>query len=248
MSVFDPKDNMGLAVAAGSVLAAGFYIGASTFLSGQSSQLLPVMGSIGIAGIVPAFMSRPGRRRKLEENNQFMHQQVQVLNSHALINVVDNRNCLTEVNDGLLEATGYTREQLIGKPVRTLYDAAGQKLAKQIRVALVRGETWQGETPLRRADGSIFYTQATIKPIVDADGKWIGSISARTDITTTKQLIADHQVAETLHQLREDVWIVDADSETFSYMNGAALRRTGWTAEEFNTKRLSDLTGSSGDG
>lgn len=48
-------------------------------------------------------------------------QQLRLLKTHTMVNLVDTNNLLIEVNDLLLDATGYSREELIGKPVSMLY-------------------------------------------------------------------------------------------------------------------------------
>ena len=52
---------------------------------------------------------------------------------HTMVNVVDTDNLLVEVNDLLLEATGYTRKELIGKPVAMLYSKDNRTTATEIR-------------------------------------------------------------------------------------------------------------------
>jgi len=227
-----------------SALAGGWYTATSALLSGQSGEFVPVVGAIVLAGITPLVM--PLARSRTEAENHSMAQRLRAFDSHAIVNIVDTKGLLEEVNDRFIALTGYTREQLIGKPVSMLYDDAFKELAAEIRACLKRGDTWQGETPLRCADGRMIYTQITVMPMYDEQGNWTGSISARTDVTRANELLAERDTAETLYELRDDIWIVDAETRGFSYMNRSAMRRTGWSDKAYTAKTLDDLSDESG--
>ena len=203
-----------------------------------------MVGAIVLAGITPLVM--PLARSRTEAENHSMAQRLRAFDSHAIVNIVDTKGLLEEVNDRFIALTGYTREQLIGKPVSMLYDDAFKELAAEIRACLKRGDTWQGETPLRCADGRMIYTQITVMPMYDEQGNWTGSISARTDVTRANELLAERDTAETLYELRDDIWIVDAETRGFSYMNRSAMRRTGWSDKAYTAKTLDDLSDESG--
>ncbi|SDF10864.1 PAS domain S-box-containing protein [Sulfitobacter delicatus] len=227
-----------------SALAGGWYTATSALLSGQSEEFVPVVGAIVLAGITPLVM--PLARSRTEAENHSMAQRLRAFDSHAIVNIVDTKGLLEEVNDRFIALTGYTREQLIGKPVSMLYDDAFKELAAEIRACLKRGDTWQGETPLRCANGRMIYTQITVMPMYDEQGNWTGSISARTDVTRANELLAERDTAETLYELRDDIWIVDAETRVFSYMNRSAMRRTGWSDKAYTAKTLDDLSDESG--
>ena len=225
----------------GSTAAASWYAATSALLSGPSGELVPVVGAIVLAGTAP-LLAPLFVRSKTRAENLTMAQKLQVFDSHAIVNIVDTNGRLEDVNDRFIELTGYSREQLIGQPVSMLYVEEFKALAAQIHEGLKRGETWQGETPLRCADGRMIYTQITVMPLFDAKGKWTGSISARTDVTRANELRAERDTAETLYHLRDDIWIVDAETHAFSYMNRSAMRRTKLTGKAYSDLTLEDLS------
>ncbi len=230
------------AYAAGCVLAATWYSSTAALLSGLSGQTVPVLGAIGIAALAPALFSRSQRPPTPALADMSLAQQLGVLKTHTMVNVVDTNNTLIEVNDLLLDATGFSRDELVGQPVAKLYAQAHLGIAEEIRMRLNRRQGWQGETALRRRDGSICMTQTTVTPLLDCDGQWIGSISARTDITKTTQLMAERDTALTMHELRDDIWIVDEQTEAIKYMNRAAMRRLGWSSKNYADVTLTQIT------
>jgi PAS domain S-box-containing protein len=230
------------AFAFGTVAATGWYATTSALLAAPLDYFIPIGGAVTLAGLIPILLNRHAVRQQANIDNVALTQRLGVLDRHVMVNVVDTNHCVSEANDQFLDVTGYRRDELIGKPVKILYcESNGQSKADEIRGTLLRGETWQGETPLRRKDGTVMHTHTTVIPLFDAMGEWTGSIAARTDITRTKKLLAEQETMETLEELRDDIWIVDADSERFTYMNRAAMRRTDWTKQNYKEKSLGDI-------
>lgn len=235
------RHSSAIAVATGCGLATAWYAASSMLLSGISASLIPAAGAIALAGIVPMIPRKRKSRISAEQSYLSMSQRLEALNKHASINIVNEQDELTEVNDGLLDLTGYSREELIGEQVRILYDTPVQNVADEVRSYLVRGMTWQGETQLRRKDGSMLFTQSTIMPLFNEVGEWAGSISARTDVTRTHKLISNQHTTQTLDELLDDIWIVDSDTEKFIYMNRAAKDRFLTNDEDYQDSNLVKL-------
>ena len=246
MSWNGKKRHIATGFVAGSALAGGWYAATSALLSGAPAQTVPVIGAIAIASLVPLIAANVRATPARATVDDSVAQQLRVLKMHTMVNVVDTDNLLVEVNDLLLEATGYTREELIGKPVAMLYSKDNRTTATEIRDLLRQGKSWQGETTLRNRDGSNCVTQTTVTPLLDANGRWIGSISARTDITSTTKLIARRDTAMTLHELRDDIWIVSEDNLELRYMNLAAKARFGWSTRPKNGQTVRDMAAERG--
>lgn len=237
MSSMGLKKGSGIPFAAGSLLAVGWYYSASSLVSGPMSDPIAIFGAIGVAGLTQIALMRSTAR----DSTLSMKQQLAAFNTHAIINIVDENNFITEVNDRLVSLTGFSRKELIGQPIKHLYHPESRHLAKEIQASLERGETWQGETPLRRANGATLYTQATIMPLFDKKGSWAGSISARTDVSETNKLIAERHTAQSLYELRDDIWIVDSEDESFTYLNRTAKNRLGWDGIDSKIKSFADI-------
>lgn len=246
MSWNGKKRHIATGFVAGSALAGGWYAATSALLSGAPAQTVPVIGAIAIASLVPLIAANVRATPARATVDDSVAQQLRVLKMHTMVNVVDTDNLLVEVNDLLLEATGYTRQELIGKPVAMLYSKDNRTTATEIRDLLRQGKSWQGETTLRNRDGSNCVTQTTVTPLLDANGRWIGSISARTDITSTTKLIARRDTAMTLHELRDDIWIVSEDNLELRYMNLAAKARFGWSTRPKNGQTVRDMAAERG--
>ena len=210
-------------------------------LTGSSSTFIPALGAIALAGITPALILNNRKNRSVNQSYPEMAQRFEALNRHASINIVNEKDKLTEVNEKFLELTGYSRDELIGEPINILFGTSDQEVRQDIRRNLMLGKTWSGETPILCKDGSTVFTQSTIMPLFDKTGNWAGSISARTDITQTNKLIAERHTAQTLYELHDDIWIIDSETEKFSYMNRAAKARLHVGDEDYRGKSLGEL-------
>ncbi|MGJ8596308.1 PAS domain-containing sensor histidine kinase [Sulfitobacter sp.] len=235
------RDSTAVAIFGGCGLAIAWYALSHSILSGTAGTVIPALGAIAIAGVVPSLVTRKAAERRNSDTRFSMAQQLEAFEKHACLNIVDDTDKLTEVNEKLLELTGYDREDLIGKPVTYLYDAIDRKLASKIRGNLRSGKSWEGQTPLRHKHGHVVVTQSTIMPLFNSAGNWAGSISVRTDVSRINELIAERHTAQTLYELRDDIWIIESETETFSYLNRTAESRFNTNSDGYRSQSISEL-------
>lgn len=105
------------------------------------------------------------------------------------IQITDAQGRMVYVNPAFEKATGYTKEELIGKNPNIISSGKYSKeFWAKVWARISNGEIWQGEIENRRKDGSPMFTQVLISPIVDADGKVVGYLGSHRDISEQKQL------------------------------------------------------------
>jgi len=159
--------------------------------------------------------------------------QIDALNRHSIVTITDSDACIIDVNERLLELTGYTHAELIGKRASILYPRSEIPVYAMIKSTLARGESYTGEMRLKGKDGNTIWTQATIVPLFDQKGNHIKSISIRTDITKTKIAGAEREMRTALHLLRDEVYMFDPKSLKFTYLNQSAMDRFGWDEKTY---------------
>ncbi|QFT59062.1 Sensor histidine kinase YycG [Sulfitobacter sp. THAF37] len=237
----ETKFNLLKNVALGGGGALGWYAASRALIPGPLGEVIPAASAIAIAALLPTYLGM--RRATLVNDKQslMLGQRIDVLNDHAIVNVVDAETRLVEVNDHFVKATGYSRDELIGVSMHDFYQDEDGELAPSIHRCLSAGKIWIGETPIRCKDGSTLYTHTTVRPIYDLDGNWIGSISARTDVTETHELLAARDTAQVMDEMKDDIWIVDCDTMAASYMNRVALGRLGLLGKAGEVIPLADL-------
>jgi len=216
------KGKKASAALAGCSLGIAWYLGSSSLVSGTA---IPVLGAVVAAGLLPQFLMGHTQKRAKIVSELPLTQHLDAFNRHACMTTTDSHGHLVEVNEKMLELTGYAREDLVGQPVSCLHSETAAAEVAKIRQGLRRAESWEGEIPLVHKDGHEIYMKCTIMPLFDADENFSGSITVRTDVTGTRERIEERQTAETLYELRDAIWIIDAETEKFSYMNRMAQRR-----------------------
>lgn len=97
---------------------------------------------------------------------------------------LDTEGKITFVNELFCEVSGYTKDELIGVVYKDLnWDCISDRTYKKIMQTITSGNTWKGQVKSRKKDGSIYYVESTVVPIIDADGKIIEYLGIRQDIT-----------------------------------------------------------------
>ncbi|MGE0859978.1 MAG: PAS domain-containing protein [Gammaproteobacteria bacterium] len=113
----------------------------------------------------------------------------QAIDAHAIVSITDAAGDITYANDRFCEISGYSREELLGQNHRLLKsdahpDAVYRGLWRSIRA----GRAWHGVLQNRRKDGTPYWVQSSILPLVNAANGHDGYISLRTDITERERL------------------------------------------------------------
>lgn len=139
---------------------------------------------------------------------------------------------------------GWSASEAMGKVARELITTQeSQEQAKQIREQLMAGNSWSGEFPVQRKDGSIFPAFVMDSPFLDASGALIGFIGISSDISELKQAQRALQekeqlLSETQHvgQIGSLSYNIAGDRFQFSAEMYILL---DISSQEFNHNRLS---------
>jgi len=131
------------------------------------------------------------RREKEFLSNVFLMQQYKdTIDRSAIVSKTDKRGIITYVNDEFCKISGYTKEELVGKNHNMVRhpDMAQDAFAWMWYTIKELKEPWRGEVKNRKKDGSSYWVQSIISPIMNSDGEVIEYISLRTDITQQKTI------------------------------------------------------------
>jgi PAS domain S-box-containing protein len=112
------------------------------------------------------------------------------------------------VNDKFVKISKYPREELVHKTHRVINSEYHSKaFFAQMWETILSGKIWQGEIRNRAKDGSHYWVNTTITPLLDEQGKPKKFIAIRHDITKRKELEQqkDEFISIATHELKTPV-------------------------------------------
>ena len=139
------------------------------------------------------------------------------LDAHALVAITDAKGSITYVNDMFCAVAKWSREELIGRDHRIINSGHHAKEFIADLWATIRGgRVWKGELKNRAKDGSTYWVDTTIVPLLGVDGQPHHYVAIRAEITQRKLLEESNaqMVAELLaanHELSEFAYVVSHD-------------------------------------
>lgn len=106
---------------------------------------------------------------------------------HRIVSFTDLHGKIIQVNDAFCAISGFTRAELIGSPHSIVKSGIHPPaFFTALWTVLKRGDSWQGEICNRAKDGSLYWVDAIIAPILGVDGVVQQYVSVRSDITRRK--------------------------------------------------------------
>jgi diguanylate cyclase (GGDEF)-like protein/PAS domain S-box-containing protein len=151
-----------------------------------NSSIIEFEGKPAIMSINRDVTSRIKADTALRESEYKLRTLVENM-SEGLVHL-DRNDSIIFVNKRFCEMTGYREEDLIGQNASTLLlEEEGRKIIEKANRRRRRGVSEDYELQLRTAQGKMIWSLVGAVPMVNADGKVIGSMSVHTDITERKR-------------------------------------------------------------
>ncbi|MCH9739520.1 MAG: PAS domain S-box protein, partial [Epsilonproteobacteria bacterium] len=144
-------------------------------------------------------------------------QYTQAIDATYLVSKTDKAGVITYANEKFIEVSGYTEEELIGKPHNIVrHPDVPASSFKDLWDTIQQKKIWRGQIKNRKKDGSAYYVYATVFPLIDNQGNILEYIAVRNDITnrveTGKKLEKEQKYAHMLFNDQENV-VFTANSE-----------------------------------
>ncbi len=118
--------------------------------------------------------------RKLKEHRL-------ALDKTANVVITDADGIIIEVNDNTCELSGYSRDELVGQHSRMSNSGKHSKeFFKNLWDTIKRGDIWRDEIYNRRKDGTFYWVDTTIVPLLGPEGSPIQYMAVRFNVSDRK--------------------------------------------------------------
>lgn len=113
---------------------------------------------------------------------------LRTLDDHAIVSIANAAGDIIYVNSKFCDVSGYSEAELLGKNHRVIKSGIHTTDFYHEMWSRIRsGKRWHGEICNTRKDGSHYWVESTISPVMDEQGQVVQYISIRTDITAIKE-------------------------------------------------------------
>lgn len=120
----------------------------------------------------------------ITESKVELNVRTEIMNLTSIVSESNLRGDITQINDKFTEISKYSREELIGKPHNTTrHPDMPKEVFKDMWATIGRGKMFRGVVKNRAKDGTPYYVDAVIAPIIGDNGKPKKYIGVRYDIT-----------------------------------------------------------------
>jgi PAS domain S-box-containing protein len=141
--------------------------------------------------------------------------------------ISDTQGHIEYVNERLLQVTGWSKEELIGRHCRVF--GSGETPAQsyaELWGAITSGRSWTGELKNRKKDGSLYWESVAISPVLGEDGEVVRYAGIKEDVTYRKQAEARiSEVNQLLNQQTVQLRRSNEELEQFAYVASHDLRQ-----------------------
>jgi len=122
--------------------------------------------------------------KRFKENEKLLKQYKSEVDKIAIVSKTDVHGIITYVNDAFCEASGYSREELIGNSHNIVRHASNStEFFKDIWDTILDKREWKGQIKNLNKNGDKYFVDSTIFPILNDSGDIEEFISIRKDIT-----------------------------------------------------------------
>lgn len=158
-------------------------------------------------GIIQKAKKSYEKKIELDYTMQLLSEYKDAVDKSTIVSKTDKTGKITFVNDKFCEISGFSPEELIGKPHSIIRHPDMPKSAFEDLWHTIKDkkEAWRGIVKNRTKEGGTYIVDATIVPILDRRGEVLEYIAIRHDVTELEQYreLLEDQLDTSIHSLQD---------------------------------------------
>lgn len=180
--------------------------------------------------------SQKNAAQKLDEMQRELETRMAQINTACVVSESDLKGDITYVNDLLCEVSQYTREECIGQPHSMFrHPDMPKAVFKELWATIGKGKIFRGIIKNRKKDGSPYWVDALIAPVLGPNGKPVKYIGVRYIIT--EQVQKQQELEGQMSAINAATAYIEFKADgTILMANDLFLKAVKYTAQEIEGK------------
>ncbi|KAA9038150.1 PAS domain S-box protein [Ginsengibacter hankyongi] len=178
----------------------------------------------------------PALRSRYNETLQTLQAYQAAVNEAAIVSITDLKGVIIYVNEKFTEVSKYTAEELIGNTHRIINSSYhSEKFFRQMWQTIKKGKHWRGEIKNKAKDGTYYWVDTVITPLLDQKGRIFQYLSVRNLITAQKEneeklISIQNEITKREQQLKDAQEVAKTGSWYFNTQDNILE----WSAETYH--------------
>jgi methyl-accepting chemotaxis protein len=169
---------------------------------------------------------------RLDETEAELKVRTDIMNVTSIVSEADRKGDIMSVNEKYVQVSKYSEHELLGRPHSiTRHPDMPKETFKQLWATIGRGDIFRGTIKNRAKDGTPYYVDAVVAPVMGANGKPRKYLGVRYDITEAE--LERQNARGILNAIDQSYAYIEFDlSGHVLRANGNFLRVLGYTLEQ----------------
>ncbi|RXK03866.1 hypothetical protein CRV02_01350 [Arcobacter sp. CECT 8989] len=129
------------------------------------------------------------KNRQIKVINNKMKRYIKIVDEHVLTSTTDLEGNITYASKAFCKISGYKKEEILGKNHNIVrHEDMPDSLFKEMWDTIKSGKRWNGEIKNKKKDGTFYWVEINVEPVLNTSNKIDSFMSVRHDISDKKKI------------------------------------------------------------
>lgn len=180
---------------------------------------------------------------EIKKRTNELNKSLVIIDKYVIRSSTDKSGIITDVSKGFCKISGYSKEELLGKPHSIVrHPNMPDEFFKEMWEMIGSGKTWNGILENKAKDGSSYWVKAFIEPEFDVNDKITGYTAIRHNITS--EILLESQMRQNsaiINFANSAIGTMDFEGNFLS-VNNVYTKLLGYTKGEFIGKNCLEMS------